>query len=140
MKRPLVIFFITVLALLSQDLFAGEKENKAADTLVVVWTSGDIEVAEKMVYMYVYNAKKAGWFEEVIFIVWGPSAKLLSENTMLQDYIIKMKEAGVILEACIACANMYGVAHDLEAMGIDVKGMGKVLSDYLKRGYKVMTY
>lgn len=115
-------------------------EGKPGDTLVVVWTSGDIEVAEKMVYMYTYNAKRAGWFNEVIFVVWGPSAKLLSENTDLQDYLGKMKDEGIILEACVVCANMYGVADDLRDLGIDVKGMGSVLSEYLKKGYHVMTY
>lgn len=140
MKRSLIIILFTILAFSGQDLLARDKDNSTGDTLVVVWTSGDIEVAEKMVFMYVYNSRKAGWFDEVIFIVWGPSAKLLSENEMLQEYISKMKEAGIKLEACIACANMYGVARALAEMDIDVKGMGKVLSDYLKRGYRVMTY
>ena len=126
--------------LLPSEGRADVPESKPGDTLVVVWTSGDIEVAEKMVYMYTYNAKRAGWFDEVIFVVWGPSAKLLSENTDLQEYIGKMKDEGIILEACVACANMYGVADDLRDIGIDVKGMGSVLSEYLKKGYHVMTY
>jgi hypothetical protein len=60
--------------------------------LVVVWTSGDREVALKMVYMYTYNAKKNGWWDNIRFIVWGPSSKLLSEDKELQDYIQKMKK------------------------------------------------
>ncbi len=122
------------------DLKGQDQAAINTDTLVVVWTSGDIEVAEKMVYMYVYNAKRAGWFDEVIFIVWGPSAKLLTENTDLQAEIRKMKDAGIILEACIACARMYNVEEDLRKLGIDVKGMGAPLSDYLKKGYKVMSF
>ena len=35
---------------------------------------------------------------------------------------------------------MYEVEDDLEELGIDVKGMGPVLSDYLKNGYKVLTF
>ena len=74
------------------------KEEKLPDKnkLVVVWTSGDIEVAEKMVFMYVYNARKAKWFDEVSFIVWGPSAKLLSENDKLQEELKEMQEIGII--------------------------------------------
>ena len=58
-------------------------ENTAKDTLLVVWSSGDIEVAEKVCFMYTYNAKRAEWFKEVIFVVWGPSAKLLAEKLNL---------------------------------------------------------
>jgi len=140
MGKVIVTIFVIVFGTMNMTVRGQEKVSTAGDTLVVVWTSGDIEVAEKMVYMYVYNAKRAGWFDEVIFIVWGPSAKLLAENPDLQAEIRKMKEEGIILEACIACARMYEVEDDLAKLGIDVKGMGAQLSDYLKRGYKVMAF
>ena len=140
MGKVIVTIFVIVFGTMNMTVRGQEKVSTAGDTLVVVWTSGDIEVAEKMVYMYVYNAKRAGWFDEVIFIVWGPSAKLLAENSDLQAEIRKMKEEGIILEACIACARMYEVEDDLAKLGIDVKGMGAPLSDYLKRGYKVMSF
>ena len=104
----------------------------AKKSLVVLWTSGDRDVALKMVFMYTLNAKLKGWWEEVILIVWGPSAELLSRDKELQEKIGQMKEAGIVLEACKACADMYGVAPDLEAQGIEVKYMGVPLSDYLK--------
>lgn len=110
------------------------------EKLVVVWTSGDVEVAEKMVFMYVYNARKAGWFDEVTFIIWGPSAKLLSENEKLQERVKAMQDAGIKTEACIACASMYGVVDSLKNLGVDVKGMGVPLSNYLKEGSHVMTF
>ena len=44
------------------------------------------------------------------------------------------------MEACIACANAYGVTEDLRKLGYDVKGMGKPLTDYLKSGAKVLTF
>jgi len=111
------------------------------DKLMVVWTSGDRDVAIKMVFMYAYNAKKNGWWDEVTLVVWGPSSKLLSTDTELQEYIAKMKDEGVILEACKACADMYGVSDKLGAMGIDVKYMGQPLTDALKApGWKVVTF
>jgi hypothetical protein len=140
MKKNILILIVLLVGSLNMMVCAQEENPTSSDTLVVVWTSGDFEVAEKMVYMYVLNAKRADWFDEVIFIVWGPSAKLLSENEKLQESLDEMKSEGIILEACIACANMYGVADDLRKMEIDVKGMGSVLSDYLKKGYKVMTF
>lgn len=113
-------------------------ENNS-NKLAVLWTSNDPNLAEKMAFMYTYNAKKQGWFDEVVLIVWGPSAKLLSENKMLQDYVKKMQEAGVKVEACLACARMYGVDQKLLELGIDVKGMGIPLSNYLKEDWKTLS-
>jgi len=114
------------------------KMEENSNKLAVLWTSGDPDVAEKMGFMYTYNAKKQGWFDEVVLIVWGPSAKLLSENEKLQEYVKKMQEAGVVVEACIACARMYDVDEELAEMGIDVKGMGVPLSNYLKEGWRTL--
>jgi hypothetical protein len=134
------IFLIFAFAL-TTGVFAQNQNNMNdnSNKLAVLWTSGDPEIAEKMGFMYTYNAKKQGWFDEVVLIIWGPSAKLLTENKMLQDYVKKMQEAGVIVEACAACANMYGVADDLAKMDIDVKGMGIPLSNYLKEGWQTLS-
>ena len=115
------------------------KMENNTSKLAVLWTSGDPDVAEKMAFMYTYNAKKQGWFDEVVLIIWGPSAKLLSENKMLQDYVKKMQDAGIIVEACMACARMYDVDGKLQELGIDVKGMGIPLSNYLKEGWKTLS-
>ena len=45
------------------------KMENNTSKLAVLWTSGDPEVAEKMAFMYTYNAKKQGWFDEVVLIV-----------------------------------------------------------------------
>jgi len=138
MKRSLLFLF--ALTLFSGVFAQNETTMKDnSNKLVVLWTSGDPEVAEKMAFMYTLNAKKQGWFDEVVLIIWGPSAKLASENTMIQDYIKKMQEAGVKTEACMYCAKMYGVDKKLADLGVDVKGMGIPLSDYLKQGWKTLS-
>ncbi len=130
----LIVSFVNVFAQ-NQNEMKPDNSNK----LAVLWTSGDLEVAEKMCFMYTLNAKKQGWFDEVVLIVWGPSSKLLTENKMLQDYIKTMQEAGVKVEACMACASMYNVVEPLKQMGIEVKGMGVPLSNYLKDGWKTLS-
>jgi len=137
LRTSVVIVFMTVLFM---PAALGQETKAGSDTLVVLWTSGDIEVAEKIVYMYVPAAKGAKWFDEVIFIVWGPSAKLLAENENLQERLKKMQEMGIRTEACVACARMYSVDDDLRELGIDVKGMGVPLSNYLKKGYHLLTF
>jgi len=117
-----------------------EREKINQEKLIVLWTSADKEVALNMVFMYTLNSKKRQWWKEVDLIVWGPSAKLLTEDKELQDDILRMKEEGVILEACKTCADNYGVARQLEELGIDVKLMGMPLTEYLKQGYRVITF
>ena len=134
---------LTLMAIiLSTGAFAQNQTNMEQNVskLAVLWTSDDPNLAEKMAFMYTYNAKRQGWFDEVVLIVWGPSAKLAAENEMIQDYLKKMKEAGVKLEACLYCAKMYGVDKKLSELGIDVKGMGIPLSEYLKDdGWKTLS-
>lgn len=111
-----------------------------SEKLVVVWTSGDAAVAKTMVFMYTINARKQGWFDDVTFVIWGPSAPLLAGDRDLRAQIDAMLDAGVVVEACRHCAEEYGVAERLEAMRIDVRYMGAPLSDYLKEGRRVLTF
>ncbi len=102
------------------------------DKLVVLWTSGDRDVALKMTFMYTYNAKAQGWWNDITLVVWGPSAKLLSVDLELREYVQKMIGAGIRVQACKACSDSYGVSDNLAALGIEVKGMGQPLTAYLK--------
>ncbi len=115
-------------------------EDKVKDSLVVLWSSGDRDVAEKMVFMYTLNSRLKNWWKDVTLIIWGPASRLISEDIGLQDYLEKLKDAGVIIEACIACADMYRVSKKLVAMGVDVKPMGLPLTGYLKEGKAVITF
>ncbi len=109
------------------------------DKLTVLWTSGDKDVAMKMVFMYTLNAKLRDWWESIDLIVWGPSAKLLSEDEELQEQVHKMIDANVKIFACKACADSYGVADSLTAMGIEVRYMGEPLTKILKEDQKIIT-
>jgi hypothetical protein len=143
MHMKLKIILIVLVFVLGSIKFLNAqdaKPNTASDTLVVLWSSGDPDVAEKACLMYAHAAKRNSWFKEVILIVWGPSEKLLAETAMLKDKISAMKKDGVIVEACVACSNMYGVTDELKVCEVDVKGMGVPLTRYLKKGYKIISY
>ena len=142
-RRFIGIVLLILLAGVAVFSIIEAKATTAADEaskLLVVWTSGDREVALKMVFMYTFNAKKNGWWDEVRFLVWGPSSKLLSEDAELQDYIKRMKEEGIELLACKACADSYGVSEKLEEMGIEVKYMGEPLTEMLKSDWETITF
>ena len=134
--------------LLSAGVLAGQvlvnaqnTENQAQSSkLAVVWTSGDADVAYKVCFMYTNAAKTSKWFDEVKLIVWGPSSRLLAGDKKLQEEIKKMMVNGVAVKACVACANMYVVTDKFRQLGIEVKGMGKPLSEMLKSDWKVLTF
>ncbi len=107
---------------------------------LIVWTSGDREVALKMVFMYAYNCKKRGWMDEVRLLVWGPSGKLLTEDRELQDQLKGLKDEGVELYACKGCADLYGISDKLMALGINVMYTGTLLADAQKDGWHVLTF
>ncbi len=138
-----ILFSIPMLKASEVNLKNDEVKNKTemseADKLVVVWTSGDKEVAMKMVFMYTYNAKKQAWWDDVTLLVWGPSSKLLSQDKELQDYVKKMIETGVHVMACKACADEYGVADKLKELGVTVKYAGQDLTQFIKER-KVVTF
>jgi hypothetical protein len=108
--------------------------------LAVIWSSADREVALSNVFMYTRNSLLRGWWEKVRLVIWGPSAKLMADDEELQDQLTGLREAGVELLACKACADMHGVSDELEKLGIEVKYMGQPLTDMLKSGWAVLTY
>ncbi len=120
--------------------FGRDAASTRPDKLAVLWSSGDADVAHRVCFMYTHAAKKAGWFDEVELIVWGPSARLLAGDKDLQAKVRAMMDDGVTVKACVACANSYGVSETLRSFGIEVKGMGSELSDILKSDWKTVTF
>ena len=110
-----------------------------ASRLAVLWASADREAALRMVFMYTKNAKKNGWFDEVMLIVWGPSAKLLAEDFELKAYFADMVNTGVEAIAGKACTDYYGVSEELKAMGVNVFYVGEAFTQLLKSDYKMIT-
>lgn len=148
MKKKLlfsIIVSIFLTLIISKDMSASQvadtlqdgKQISEKEKLVVVWTSGDKEVATKMVFMYTFNAKKNNWWKDITLLVWGPSAKLLSEDKELQDYVKEMLDVGVNVLACKGCADQYEVSDDLEKLGITVKYTGVDLTNFIKERHVV---
>ncbi len=40
--------------------------------LTVLWTTDNLITSRDMVFMYTVNAKKHGWFEKVVLVIWEP--------------------------------------------------------------------
>jgi hypothetical protein len=132
--RPLIIGFALAALLTSATPCTAQGDDATVPTgkLMVVWTSADPDVADKVCLMYTHAAKKYGWFAEVRLVVWGPSQRLLAGDPSLQAKVKAMQADGVIVEACIACATKLDLVDTIREMGIEVRGMGVPLTEALK--------
>ena len=108
------------------------------DKLNILWTTDNKDTIFNMLVMYAVNSKKHNWWKDVNVIIWGVSAKLIGNDTQIQTEIKEMLNAGITIEACKDCCDNYGVTERLENLGINVKYMGKPLTDYLKNNEKVL--
>lgn len=107
--------------------------------LTVLWTSDNLITAKDMVFMYVSNAKKYGWWDDITLLVWGAAAKLAATDEELVPYFRGLQELGVHLTACKACADNNGVSEKLESLGIEVKYWGVGLTEVLQGDGKLLT-
>lgn len=107
--------------------------------LYVLWTNADPITADKMVFMYATNSLIRGWWEKVTLIVWGAPARLVSEDTDVQQKVKEALDAGVHITACKACADQLGVTEALENLKIEVKYWGEPLTEILKKEETVIT-
>ena len=144
MKKKLAVYLVLMGLCLGffgfPQLVPAQEKEEDSNRLVVLWSSGDKDVAMKMVFMYVYNGKKRGWWDEIALIVWGPSSKLLAGDKELQEEVKKMMEEGVQVFACKACSDSYGVSEKLSALSIEVKYMGVAYTEMLQGGWVSVTF
>ena len=149
MRKIIYLFGIILFSMIALNSYSQDakeenmpKEEQILDKekLVVMWTSGEREVALKMVFMYTYNAKKHDWWKDITLLIWGPSAKLLSEDEEIQKYVADMKKIGVNLLACKGCADSYGVSEELEELGVTVKYTGQDLTTFIKSDIHLVTF
>ncbi|MEA2112219.1 MAG: DsrE family protein [Campylobacterota bacterium] len=110
------------------------------DKLLIVWSSSDVEVAKKMVLLYSSVILPRGYWDEAHLMVWGPSAKLLAENSELQEMLKTIAKTGVELSTCVVCTDDYGVTEQLRSLGIDPIHTGELMTNALKNDWKVITF
>ena len=111
-----------------------------ADKLLIVWSSSDVEVAKKMVLLYSSVILPRGYWDEAHLMIWGPSSKLLAENTELQEMVKNIAETGVALSTCVVCTDEYGVTEQLRELGVDPIHTGELMTNALKNDWKVITF
>lgn len=109
------------------------------EKLNILWTSDNKDTFFNMLSMYSINSKKRGWWKNVNLIIWGASVKLSGNDTQVQSELIEMMHSGISIEACLDCAENFGVKEKLEKLGVKVRYMGIPLTEYLKTGEKILS-
>ena len=81
------------------------------------------------------------YWDEATIMIWGPSAKLLAEDEELQAKLKVVQDSGVKINACVVCADDYGVSQKLQAMGVELMHTGETLTQALQSDdVKVITF
>lgn len=111
-----------------------------AKKLLIVWSTAEIDVAKKMVLLYSSVILERQYWDEAHLMIWGPSAKLLSENHDLQEFVTKIQNTGVKTSACQVCTDDYGISEQLASMGIEITHTGEFLTHALQNDWKVLTF
>ena len=113
------------------------KKNK----LLIVWSSGELEVAKKLVLLYGSVMLERKYWDEATIMIWGPSAVLLAEDKKLQKQMKAVRKSGVNFNACVVCTDDYGVSKKLKKLGVELIHTGEMLTQALQSDdVKVITF
>ncbi len=110
------------------------------ENLLIVWTNGDIEVANKFPLLYSSVILDRGYWKTAHLMLWGPSIKLAKDNIQIQEQLKKIQKTGVKMSACIVCVEDYDATSILNELNIEITHTGELLTTALKdETYSVMT-
>ena len=102
------------------------------DNLLIVWTNGDIEVANKFPLLYSSVILEREYWKTAHLMLWGPSILLAKNNPQIQEQLKKIQNTGVKMSACVVCVEDYGARDELEKLGIEITHTGEFLTNALK--------
>ena len=110
------------------------------ENLLIVWTNGDIEVANKFPLLYSSVILDRGYWKTAHLMLWGPSIKLAKDNIQIQEQLKKIQKTGVKMSACVVCVEDYDATSILNELNIEITHTGELLTTALKdETYSVMT-
>ncbi len=109
------------------------------DKLNILWTTDNKYEVFSMLNLYASRSEKNDWWNDVNLIIWGASAKLVGTDKKVQSEIVEMINQGVHVEAFKDSCDKFGVSEKLIELGINVRYMGRPLTEYIQSGQKIVT-
>lgn len=101
-------------------------------TINILWTTDNPDTSMLMIQEYAQKAKSFDWWEHVRVILWGGSVRLIKNNKYIQVGVMQMVNLGIEVVASKNCAESVDAVLLLEKLEVDVKYMGKELTDIIK--------
>ncbi|WP_323669102.1 DsrE family protein [Aliarcobacter butzleri] len=110
------------------------------ENLLIVWTNGDIEVANKFPLLYGSVILEREYWKTAHLMLWGPSIKLVKKSKKIRKQLKKIQETGVKMSACVVCVEDYKATSTLKKLNIEITHTGEFLTKALKdKTYAVLT-
>ena len=102
---------------------------------ILIWlASGDLEKLQPGI-IYGTNARKLGWVDDVQFVVFGESERLMLEHPETFE-ILQNNDAAY----CKFVADDMGITSSLTEKGANIIYVGDYISNFIKEGYQVITF
>lgn len=109
-----------------------------SDKLLIIIATGDKEKALAGL-MYAKNALNRDWLPNVKVVYFGPSEKLVVEDSDVADAALEVASVGESF-ACKAISDREDISSRLYEMGVKVEYVGAIISDFIKDGYVPMVW
>jgi hypothetical protein len=103
---------------------------------ILIWLASGEKSKLMPGILYGTNAKKYGWVEDVKFVVFGDSEKLLAED----DELFNMVPQDMEPVFCKFVSDEMKISEKLEKKGAKVIYVGDYISNLIKEGYQVITF
>jgi hypothetical protein len=104
-----------------------------ASKIVIIITSGDKGVVETAL-MYARNTLKYGWLDDVKTILFGPSERLVANDSALAKEVQEICTQGDGI-ACKFISDNEGTSDSLAKLGLQIEYVGTIIADLIKDGY-----
>lgn len=98
----------------------------------ILWTTESADTAMLFVFEYATNSLSYKWWKKVRVILWGGSIRLIKDNNYMQVNIMQMVNQGIEVVASKKCAEDVGATELLKSLEVEVKYMGKELTEIMK--------
>jgi hypothetical protein len=108
--------------------------------LVIIWTSGDKEIALKTALSYALNSKLNGWMQNVTVMACGPSVQLLAKDKDIRNVFTYLKQAGVTILVDKKSVEEYKLSKEIDTLNLEVRTLGKPLTVFIRQKRTILTF
>ena len=101
-------------------------------TINILWTTDSADTALLFINEYATGSISYKWWDKVRVILCGASIRQIQTNNFIQVHIMRMVHQGVEVVASKNCADAVGATELLESLEVNVRYMGKELTEIIK--------